>query len=191
LDHVILDGSKNFGKTWFNLTDGYSSRWSSSWLTAYNSSIVGQNSTFKGTEAMLLKHTIYYRPSDKISAGDTLLLRFRLYSDPYANGWGWVVEDLKINPLIDAVESTKNDSIKVYPNPGRGLINLSASQAGNDNRKPLRYSVYNFAGICLINNHVPGDSETLIDITAYPAGLYIIILYRDDGIKTFKYSLIK
>ena len=103
-DYVIVEGSKNFGKTWFNLTDGYDSRFIPSWETAYNSSIVGQNSTFVGTESMLKKHTIFYRPSDNISAGDTLLLRFRLYSDPFANGWGWVIEDLKINPLIDAVE---------------------------------------------------------------------------------------
>ena len=75
------------------------------WETAYNNSIVGYNSTAVGNESMLNKHTIFYRPSDNISAGDTLLLRFRLFSDPFANGWGWVIEDLKINPLIDAVEN--------------------------------------------------------------------------------------
>jgi hypothetical protein len=190
-DYVILEVSKNFGKTWFKLSDGYDSRFVSSWETAYNNSIVGGNSTYTGTEDMLRKHTIYCRPSDNVSAGDTLLIRFRLYSDPYANGWGWLIEDLKINPFIDAVESLNSDQFKVYPNPGRGLITLSSSQTGISNGKPIRYSVYNSAGSCLFNDFTSGDSETRIDISGYPAGMYIIILYRDDGIKTIKYSLIK
>ena len=66
------------------------------------------NSTSVGKESMLHKHTIFYKPSDNISAGDTLLLRFRLFSDPFANGWGWVIEDLKINPLVDAVEKIQS-----------------------------------------------------------------------------------
>ena len=39
-DYVIVDGSKNFGKTWFNLIDGYDSRLYPSWLTAYNLSLI-------------------------------------------------------------------------------------------------------------------------------------------------------
>jgi len=190
-DYVILEGSKNFGKTWFKLSDGYDSRFVLSWETAYNSSVVGQNSTYLGTEDMLRKHTIYCRPSDNISTGDTLLIRFRLYSDPYANGWGWVIEDLKINPLIDAVEPIRSDQFKVYPNPGRGLITLTSNQTGSSILKPIRYSIYNSAGNCILNDLTSGDSDTRIDISGYPAGIYIIILYRDDGIKTIKYSLIK
>ena len=190
-DYVIVEGSKNFGKTWFSLADGYDSRYATSWESAYNSSIVGDNSTFTATESMLIKHTIFYRPSDKISAGDTLLLRFRLYSDPFANGWGWVIEDLKINPLVDAVEKISYDQVKIYPNPGRGLIKITNDYGGNKNCNTLRYSVFTSAGICIINNHTSGDSETVVDISGYPTGIYIVVLYRDDGIKTIKYSLIK
>jgi hypothetical protein len=190
-DYVIVEGSKNFGKTWFGLIDGYDSRLFPSWETAYNSSIVGYNSTYIGTEAMLKKHTFLYRPSDNISAGDTLLVRFRLYSDPFANGWGWVIEDLNINPLIDAVPEVNNHPVIVYPNPGKGLIKISTDIPGIENYKPLRYSVFNSAGICLINASTSGSSETLVNISSYPAGMYIIVLYLDDGIKTIKYSLIK
>jgi hypothetical protein len=191
-DYVVLEGSKNFGKTWFSLADGYDCRLVSSWETAYNNSIVGGNSTFVPTETMLQKHTIYYRPSDKISAGDTLLVRFRLYSDPYANGWGWVIEDLKIGPLVDAIEKVSYDQVKVYPNPGNGLINISnTTSTGNDNSKPMRYSIYNSAGICIIKDKTSGNSGTMVDISRYPTGMYIIVLYIDDGLKTIKYSLIK
>jgi hypothetical protein len=189
-DYVILEGSKNFGRKWFSLADGYDSRLSSSWESAYNSSIVNGNSKSTGTEAMLKKHTIYYRPSDNISAGDTLLLRFRLYSDPYANGWGWVIEDLKINPLIDAVEVANSHPVRIYPNPGKGLIKISTDFTGQSAR-PLHYAVFNTAGILLADAKGSGSSETVVDISDYPDGLYIIVLYLDDGIKSFKYSLIK
>ena len=190
-DYVILEGSKDFGKTWFKLINGYDSRLVTSWETAYNNSIVGDNSTYIGTEDMLRRHTFLCRPTDNISAGDTLLVRFRLYSDPLANGWGWVIEDLKINPLIDAVPEVKNHSVNLYPNPGNGRIKISNYVGIQDIYKPLHFNVFNASGICLINTTTSVSAGTLVDISEYPAGMYIIILYLDDGIKTFKYSLIK
>jgi hypothetical protein len=190
-DYVIVEGSKNLGKTWFNLIDGYDSRLVSSWETSYNSSIVGNNSTFTGSESMLKKHTFFYRPTDKISAGDTLLVRFRLFSDPFANGWGWVIEDLKINPLIDAIPEVRNHPFKVYPNPGNGRFIISPEINDYISTKPLKYSVLNTTGVRLKNAVLSRSGETAIDISELPAGMYVIILYLDDGIKTIKYSLIK
>jgi hypothetical protein len=190
-DYVVVEGSRNFGKTWFSLIDGYDSRLYPSWLADYNGSIVGNNSTFDGTEDMLQKHTFLYKPTGNISAGDTLLVRFRLYSDPFANGWGWVIEDLKISPLVDAVSETTEKKINVYPNPGKGIIKISTDINSNGKYKPLHYNVFNAAGIRLINATATGSDETLVDISEYPPGIYIIVLYLDDGIKTFKYSLIK
>jgi|WetSurMetagenome_2_1015567.scaffolds.fasta_scaffold01030_5 hypothetical protein len=189
-DYVIVEGSKDFGKTWFALIDGYDSRFIATWETAYNNSIVGQNSTVAGTESMLRKHTIFYKPSARISAGDTMLLRFRLYSDPYANGWGWVIEDLKIKPLIDAIDDVVPGKIKIYPNPGNGRLYVILDQDYMTG-KSMRYSVLNSLGSYIVNNKTITGSENSIDISPYPAGLYIIVLYIDDGIKTFKYNLIK
>jgi hypothetical protein len=190
-DYVIIEGSKNFGKTWFNLINGYNCSLFPDWEIAYNSSIVGDNSTFVGTEKMLQKHTFLYHPSDKISAGDTLLVRFRLFSDPFANGWGWVIEDLKISPLVDAVKEVTNQQLRVYPNPGKGLIKFSSGVQGQQSYRPFRYKVFNASGICLRDASTLEYSDTLVDISGYPPGMYFIILYLDDGIKTIKYSLIK
>jgi hypothetical protein len=189
-DYVIVEGSRNFGKTWFALADGYDSRYYSGWELTYNSSITGMNSTASGKESMLRKHAIYYRPSDKISAGDTMLIRFRLYSDPFANGWGWVVEDLRINALIDAVDKIKMVGLKVYPNPGDGHITISHGLL-SESSKPLKYSVFNAAGICVSeNNHLKG-SDTRIDISGFPAGFYLIVVTSDVGTETIKYSKIR
>ena len=190
-DYVVVEGSRNFGKTWFTLIDGYDSRLYPIWESDYNSSIAGNNSTFIGTETMLQKHAFLYKPTDNISAGDTLLVRFRLFSDPFANGWGWVIEDLKIGPLVDVVSEIANHAISVYPNPGKGIFKISTDISGSSFYKPLHYSVFNASGVRLINASTQGSSETLVNISDYPSGLYIIIIYLDDGIKTIKYSLIK
>jgi hypothetical protein len=187
-DYVIIDGSKNFGKTWFNLIDGYDSRLFSSWETSYNSSIVGDNSTFAGTESMLQKHTFLVKPSANFAVNDTLLIRFRLFSDPFANGWGWLVEDLKIGPLVDALPEVTNQSLNVYPNPGKGLIKVTTDQSVNKN---IRYRVFSTSGACIVDNFTKEPAEFQIDISNHPAGIYIILVYLDDGIKTVRYSLIK
>jgi hypothetical protein len=190
-DYVDVEASKDFGKTWLYLADGYDSRLFTQWLNAYNNSIVGQNSTIAGTESMLKKHSIFVRVSDSISAGDTILLRFRLHSDPFANGWGWAIEDLDINPLIDGIEKINYSQVQIYPNPGKGLFKISQNMSGNEYSKPFRFSVFNSVGNCIISSFASADSETLVDISKYSSGVYIIVLYRDDGIKTIKYTLIK
>jgi hypothetical protein len=50
--------------------------------------------------------------------------------------------------------------------------------------------VFNSSGLCLIKSQSV-DENQVIDISAYQTGMYIIVLYRDDGIKTIKYSLIR
>lgn len=190
-DYVVLDGSSDFGKTWFTLIDGYDSRINSAWEVAYTNSVVDQISTTSGDESMLKKHTIFYKPSQNISTGDTLLLRFRLYSDPYANGWGWVIEDLSVSPLIDGVEDIRQNGLLAYPNPGNGIINVRFNSSETESIKPVRYSVFNMTGTCLINNLDLDTAGNLINISGYPEGFYIIVLYMDDGIKTIRYSLIR
>jgi hypothetical protein len=188
-DYVIIEGSGDYGKTWFSLTDGYDSRYKTDWLTKYNNSIVGNNSTYTGTESMLQRHVLFPETSVNIEAGDPLIVRFRLFSDPYANGWGWIIEDLHIGPLIDQVEEFSYIPFVIYPNPGNGLIRLRQNE--NEFIRPVRYSVFNSTGTCIINGMTTGGEEPEIDISGHSSGLYFIVFYFDSGIRTVKYSLIK
>lgn len=188
-DYVIVEGSRDFGKTWFSLADGYDSRYMDAWETAYNSSLSGNNSTYAGKESMLVKHTIFPQASSAIAAGDTMIVRFRLFSDPYANGWGWCIEDLHIGPLIDNVEDVIMPQAVIYPNPGDGRITLKQSEALA--QKPLKYSIFNSTGTCVMTDYAGGSGVTYIDISAYPSGLYFIVLHHEKGMQTMKYTLIK
>jgi hypothetical protein len=93
-DFVVVEGSKDGGLTWTPVADGYDSRSNAAWLTTYNSAITGNNSTATGTTAL-------YKPRSlnllsKFQQGDEVVIRFRLYSDQLAVGWGWSVDNLRI-----------------------------------------------------------------------------------------------
>lgn len=188
-DYVITEASPDEGKTWIPLADGYDSRYDKSWEDAYNLSISGMNSFATGTESMLKIHRIYYKPSDKIKAGDAVMIRFRLYSDPYANGWGWLIEDLKINSLISSVNSDEVTSLKAYPNPGNGIIRLTSNVDFPD-VKIFSYSIYNLDGRCLIKDMYTNGSE-IIDISSLDPGMYLIVLQQDNRKIVIRYNLVR
>jgi hypothetical protein len=189
-DYVIVEASKDNAKTWFPLTAGYDSRYVAAWDTAYNSNIIGQNSVTAGAESMIVKHMFFVRPSVNLKAGEKVLVRFRLHSDPFANGWGWLIDDLHINPLIDGVEKISNEQVIIYPNPGRGIIKINSNAAALSGN-PVRYIIYNGAGVPVKNDLYRGDSEILADISRAPPGFYFIVMYFNDGVKTIKYDLVK
>jgi hypothetical protein len=189
-DYVVTEASKDFGKTWFNLGNGYDSRYLPKWDSAYSSNLDEEgNSLFIGTESLMKEHTIFPDNSVNIATGDTLLFRFRLFSDPFANGWGWVIDDLKINQLVDNIIKIRTDTYKVFPNPGNGIINIRSSDIISN--KPVRYMVFNTAGACLLDDYIDSAAETSIDISRFPSGLYIIKFYSGTGIGNVRYSLIK
>lgn len=102
-DYVIVEGSVDGGVTWSPVADGYDSRSQTAWLTAYNGSTSGQNSTAVGTPALYRNRTLDLLTN--FTAGDEVALRFRLYSDQLAAGWGWAIDNLVIQvdemaPLI-------------------------------------------------------------------------------------------
>jgi hypothetical protein len=188
-DYVIIEASKDFGKNWFALADGYDSRLVSSWETAYNSQMDGQNSTFTGSESMMKEHSFYPRIQERISNGDSLLIRFRLFSDPYANGWGWVIDDLKISPIVDKVENIYQQQLKIFPNPGNGIVNIIAGNGSNF--KPGRVSIYNYAGKCILRNALFTEETITLNITGNPSGLYLIVINDGRNTTSIKYNLIK
>ncbi|MFO7620082.1 MAG: T9SS type A sorting domain-containing protein [Bacteroidales bacterium] len=188
-DYVIIEGSKDFGKSWFRLTDGYDSRYNSAWLEAYNSRISGMNSNYTGRETDYFSRVINPQFPGNISEGDTIVIRFRLFSDPYAWGWGWAIDDFRINPLINNVDRTEITPFIIYPNPGTGMINVKSGSA--ENGKPILYSVYNSSGTCIRRDRTINDSEMRINISGYPSGIYIIVLQMDNKTTAVKYILIR
>jgi hypothetical protein len=93
-DYVVVEGSKDGGITWTTVANGYDARDNASWLTRYNSAITGNNSTAVGDPSLFRSRT--FDLQQKFDEGDEVVIRFRLFSDPFAAGWGWCIDNLKI-----------------------------------------------------------------------------------------------
>jgi hypothetical protein len=187
-DYVVVESSVDYGKNWYPLFEGYDSRYLESWETAYNSSVDDMNSTYTGKESMMIHRTIFPKTSTYVSPGDTILIRFRLYSDPYAHGWGWAIDNLQIGPVIDQVENTGFETAIAYPNPGNGSIMIKNPENPG---MPFRYDIYNSTGARIMSGLTEGSEVLTIDISGQPQGIYFIILHRNNIRKIIKYVLLE
>jgi hypothetical protein len=68
-----------------------------------------------------------------------------LYSDPYAHGWGWAIDNLRIQlPVSSKLTPLSPGNISVYPNPFSSELNISVETKNQVNN--LQVDIYNIYG---------------------------------------------
>ena len=138
-DYVVVEGSKD-GMNWLPLADGYDAGYSDKWDTDINSS---------PTADMYISHTINFQ--DAFTPGDTILIRFRLFSDPNTVGWGWVIDNVNIQKdgtgIFNKI-STPNGKLTLSPNPASDYINI---ELDNSETGDVTVTVYSLNGRLLLN----------------------------------------
>lgn len=183
-DYVIVEGSKNGGTIWKPLVDGYDCSSQKSWLTLYNSSITGQDSKALATKDLFVKREFGLLDNGNFSAGDTILVRFRLFSDPYANGWGWIIDNLSIQDFGTSIQPVllSSGEVEFYPNPANDLVNFRI-QAQKEIHK-LVLKAYNSGGNLIFNRSFSVEAnqfETTIDVKNLIPGLYLFAVEPENG----------
>jgi hypothetical protein len=183
-DYVIVEGSKNGGRTWNPLIDGYDSQSQKSWYNLWNSSISGNNSTAVPTKDLFVKREFGLLDNGNFNAGDTILVRFRLFSDPYSHGWGWIVDNLSIQDIGTAVNSLAISSgeLILFPNPTSDRLNVEL-QTKNKFEK-LIMKAYNSSGKLVYNQQFAVGSnsfQTKIDVRNFSPGLYLFTIEPENG----------
>lgn len=73
-----------------------------------------------------------------------------------------------VNPRI------VTDLVRIYPNPASGILNV---QGKKEMRKPLKAQLYDIRGK-LMNETISYMNKFSIDISSFPAGIYIFKLYN-------------
>lgn len=176
-DYAIVEGSRDSGKTWLPLNDGYDSRDDDIWLENFMENIdddqlstaIGKSDWFVNREINLLK-------TGNFSVGDTIIIRFRLFSDPFANGWGWVIDNLRIQVPVSSPETKLSaNKINLYPNPFTNELNLRLEL--NNNAEEIQIEFYNMYGQkvkSLQFNNIIGRVTEKIEINDLPEGLYLV-----------------
>lgn len=183
-DYVIVEGSKDFGKTWMPVVNGYDSRSNSVWNSRYFENIVDNDSRTEGDSDWYINREIDLLENKNFLVGDTVLFRFRLLSDPYANGWGWAIDNLRIQqPVQSPITALSPGNISVYPNPFKNQFKVSVET--QKKIEELKVDVFNMFGqkvYSVTKMKVPGLYTEEINLKESANGMYLVILHENDRI---------
>lgn len=191
-DYVIIEGSKDSGETWLPITEGYDSGLNANWKTSYNLNVIDQISNAVGIPGQYINHEINLLENGNFKAGDTILFRFRLFSDPYAHGWGWTIDNLRIQQPVSAPTALLSPgNVMVYPNPFNDKITISIQTKNAVDE--ITYEVFNqFGQIIKVESvqNIFGEFKCEIDLSAYSSGMYLIYI-RENGNPVYSGKVIK
>ncbi len=81
--------------------------------------------------------------SGKFNVNDEVIIRFRLHADVGAHGWGWAIDNLKIqppkvDPILALEPSAFLSGLQISPNPSSGRVQVSYSQKDEFNGVQVR-----------------------------------------------------
>lgn len=179
-DYVIVEGSKDNGKTWKEIDSGWDSRINTEWEEAYNKGLFQNNSQTVAISKMYKSILIDITSSGFFFPDDIILIRFRLFSDPYAYGWGWVIDNLKIQTTkLSSNQYADNSNFSIYPNPVKNnTITLSSN---NNFKKPVGITIFNLKGQKVFNkDNILNKSS--IHLPNNLNGLYIIRIDSENSV---------
>ncbi len=175
-DYVIVEGSKTFGESWLPLFDGYDSGSKIAWRSKYNENIVDQVSLSEGSSDLFFNREIDLLDNGNFAAGDTILIRFRLYSDPYASGWGWAIDNLIIQQGLAAdTKVLDRGQIMVYPNPFNSSFAIDIS--GIERLADIQIEVFDLFGrkvYEVVKQDVFGELKENIDLSDQTGGMFLV-----------------
>ncbi len=189
-DYCIVEGSLD-GANWTPLAPGWDCRADPAWLTAYNSSASGTASMYRSMVLNL---------NDVYSAGDVVLLRWRLFADAAVHGWGWIVDNVVVTPTGVSGAGDVPSPLALdqnYPNPfnPETRIAFTLEHAG-----PVKLRIFDPRGR-LVRTLVDGSREAGPQLVAWngrddrgqtaAAGVYLYRLEADGRAIERKMTLIK
>lgn len=192
-DYVIVEGSKDNGKTWLPLADGYDSGANTTWKTNYNKNInFEQVSNTVGIPDWYLNREINLLENGNFSPNDTVLIQFRLFSDPYAHGWGWTIDNLRIQfPVSNQSLVLSPGNILVYPNPVNDILTVSVNP--KNNIEDLSVELINLFGQKIVTTqkkNVTGEFKFENDLSFLPSGMYFVVV-KENGKTVISKKVIK
>lgn len=175
-DYVIVEATKN-GLDWLPLSNGYDARFNSQWLTAFTGGS-------PGAKSMFVKHEIDIR--DTFQAGDTLLIRYRMFTNASVTGWGWALNYILIQQAPTGLESPLSDqnSLTIYPNPANDnvTINFKLNQPSE-----ISLAIVDITGRLVLTRQLgakkPGTHSVNLNISDLTQSSYLLQVKTKDGNK--------
>ena len=191
-DYAIVEGSKDNGKTWLPIADGYDSGANSTWKVNYDKNMVNQVSTTVGIPEWYVNREIRLLENGNFKANDTILIQFRLFSDPYAHGWGWTIDNLRVQtPVSSRALVLSPGNILVYPNPFNDVINVNVQAKNNIDELTIEiFSLYGQKVAMAQKKNSLGEIQFESDLSHLSSGMYLLIV-RENGKQVFSKKIIR
>ncbi|WP_165372197.1 T9SS type A sorting domain-containing protein [Emticicia agri] len=196
-DYVVVEGSYDGGASWIPFEDGYDASSDNQWKQTFNSTTAGTaigangqpfptvDSKGVGTKALFRPRTIRMLITDNFVGGDVVLIRFRLFSDQLTHGWGWAIDNLKIQyplpPPVLSVEPGLEKLVTLSPNPSPDEIQISTSLARPGR---VKMEVFGANGKKVMDREFITEINTFnqkIDVSNLNAGTYLVRLHTENG----------
>ena len=123
--------------------------------------------------------------NETISLSDYLdneiLIRFKLVSDNWQRRDGFYFDDLKVKILSNNLDliDIDLDNINAYPNPVSDILYI------NTNLNYYNISIYNMLGKQIYRT-ADNSGNTVINLSLFPHGVFLLKLNNGKKIKTFK-----
>jgi hypothetical protein len=189
-DYVVVEGTSD-GIHWLPVADGYDSREHADW-EFYEQIAEDGNAN--------LYHQRVINLNDTFARGETILLRWRLYSDAYVERWGWAVDDVEI---VSEGSTAAEDLPAAFalapnrPNPFNAATTISFDLPRPDR---IRLEILDLRGrrvrILARGPHAAGPHSVVWDGRdergeAAASGTYVYRLQTSERVLSRKMSLVK
>lgn len=195
-DYVVVEGSSNGGATWVPFADGYDSRADRTWLAEFNKFGSGDAPFSEGvpTPALYKPRSISLTGSN-FASGEDVLIRFRLFSDQFVKGWGWTIDNLRIQsvaPKPTAVEPDPATILTLSPNPVQDVLRVQAPIS--DDSKNVILEILDAQGRRQGKRDVTPQNKTLDyswNLSFLPTGNYLLRIQTNHGFKVKRFSIVR
>jgi hypothetical protein len=186
-DYVIVEGSLDRGTSWQPFINGYDASADSAWLLHYNNNMNNDNSVAEGDPGLYRERTINMVQNGNFSEGDEVLIRFRLFADALAHGWGWAIDNLSVQGPVTDVEQPLATGFKVYPVPVKQNLFVQFLNPGNEQ---INIQISDLQGRVIYSEKVTatsGMAQKNIDVQSFKDGFYILKAKLKDKMYTRKF----
>ncbi|MCH9007587.1 T9SS type A sorting domain-containing protein, partial [candidate division KSB1 bacterium] len=176
------------------LLDGYDATFDQAWLDAWNVGGTASPDMFRNHQINLL---------DFFSAGEKIILRWRLFADAAVNGYGWVIDNITYKDNLVSVDAGEQlprvFSLSLnYPNPFNPAtqINYALPQSAE-----VSLQIFNVLGQRvrdLVRNQKQDAGRYSVQWDGnndfgqpVSSGIYVYRISAGDFTKSFKMTLLK
>ena len=141
---------------------------------------------------MFLEQIIFLTENENFVAGDTVIFRFRLSVDNSINGWGWAIDNLKIQSIsTNTNDLLVQDEINVYPNPFKDALNIDCREISSQSSIEIMITdLYGKTVFSDIYGDIQYQPNLTVDLSNLKSGIYFVNIV-DSNFSSFSQKIVK